>query len=59
MLFSIRNVLMMQVRRGLGLVLEAPQLLGIQRGGKRQHFQSNAPAKRDLFRFVHDAHAHR
>lgn len=29
----------------------------VERGGERQHFEGDAPAERDLLRFVYDAHA--
>jgi hypothetical protein len=35
------DVLVLQLRRGLRLVLEALQLLGIQRRGEREHFQGD------------------
>jgi hypothetical protein len=51
------DVGVLQVRRRLGLVLEALQLAGVEGGGERQHLQGHAPAQEDLHRLVHHAHA--
>ena len=45
-----------ELRRRLGLVLEAGQLPLIQHGGKGQHFERDPTAKRNLFGFIDHAH---
>jgi hypothetical protein len=47
----------LQAGGGLGLVLEALQLPGVERRGERQHLQGDAAAQRQLLRLVDDAHA--
>ena len=51
------DILVVQVGRRLGLVLEALQLLGVQGGRERQHLEGDAAVERDLLRFIDDAHA--
>ncbi len=51
------DVLVVEQGGCLRLFLEALQLLGVQRGGERQHFERHAPPQRDLLRFVDHAHA--
>src|SRR5207302_10180813 len=51
------DVRVMQMGGGPGLVLEALQLPRIERQGKRQHLQGDAPAEGQLFSLVDDAHA--
>ena len=51
------DVRVVQLRRRLGLVLEALQLPGVQRRRERQHLEGDAPAQRQLHRLVDDAHA--
>src|SRR5207248_6225045 len=41
----------------LRLVLEALELLRVQRRRERQHFEGDAPAERQLLGLVNDAHA--
>ena len=51
------DVGVVQLGGGLGLVLEALQVLGVQRRGERQHLQRDAPAQGQLHGLVDDAHA--
>ena len=51
------DVRMLQASSGQGFVLEALQLLGIQRCSEGQDFQGHAAAQGDLLRFIDDAHA--
>ena len=51
------NVLVVELRRCLGFVLEPLKLLGVEGGGERQHLQSHTPVQRDLVRLVNDPHA--
>jgi hypothetical protein len=51
------DVRVVQVGRGLGLVLEALQAPVVQSRRERQHFQRHLPLEGDLLRFVNDAHA--
>ena len=47
----------MQLRGGLGLDLEPPELVRVERRGERQHLQGHAAVERELDRFVNDPHA--
>ena len=51
------DVRVMQVGRRLRFLLEARQLLGIEGGGEGEHLEGDAPAQRNLLRFVDNAHA--
>ena len=51
------DVRVVQLRRGLGLVLEPLQLARVERGREGQHLQGHAAAQRDLLGLVDDAHA--
>ncbi len=51
------DVRVVQLGGGLGLVLEALQVLGVESGRERQHFQGDAPIQRQLDRLVNDPHA--
>jgi hypothetical protein len=51
------EVLVVQARDRLGLVLEALQVLGIQGRRERQHLEGHAPAQRELFGLVDHSHA--
>ena len=51
------DVLVPQMRRGEGLVLEALQLARVEGRGERQHLQRHAPPQRDLLGLVDHAHA--
>ena len=51
------DIRMMQMRRGLRLVFEALQLLGIERRGQRQDLQGDTPAQGQLLGLVDDTHA--
>ena len=51
------DVRVVQLRRRLGLVIEAGHLLAVQDRGKGQHFQRHAAVQRYLPGFVDDAHA--
>ena len=51
------DVRMLHLGRGLGLVLEAADLLRVVPGGERQDLQRDAPPQRNLLRLVDDAHA--
>ena len=48
---------MVQVGGRLRFVLEALELLRVQRRGEGQHLQGHPPAQRELHRLVDDAHA--
>jgi hypothetical protein len=48
---------MLEARRRAGFVLDALQLARVHSRGKGQHFERDAPAKGDSFRFEDDAHA--
>ena len=48
---------MFECGRGPGFVLEPHQLLLVEHGREREHFQGHAAAERNLFGLVHDAHA--
>src|SRR5260370_26180290 len=50
-------VRVMQVRRRLRFVLEALELLGVQRRGERQDFQRYRPAQGELESLIDHAHA--
>ena len=47
----------LQLRGGLGLVLEAGDLPAVEDGGEGQDLQGDAAAERNLLRLVDDAHA--
>ena len=51
------DVLMLQQRRGVGLILKSRQLTRVQHGGKGQYLQGDASTERLLFGFVDHAHA--
>src|SRR5262249_11184848 len=51
------DVRMMQLGRGLRLVLEALQMLGIHCRSERQDLEGNAAPQRKLFGFIDDSHA--
>src|SRR5207302_755947 len=51
------DVRVMELCGGLGLVVEALKMLGIEGGRERQDFQRDAPAERKLHRLIDDAHA--
>ncbi len=51
------NVRVMQLGGGLGLIAEALQVFGVERGGERQHLERDAPSQRELHGLVDDAHA--
>src|SRR5262249_41040970 len=51
------DVLMVQLCRRSRLILETLELAGIEGQGKGKDFQRDAPAQRELFRLVYDAHA--
>jgi hypothetical protein len=48
---------MVQRGGGAGFVFETGQLLAVEHRGERQNLERDAPAERDLLRFVNDAHA--
>jgi hypothetical protein len=48
---------MTQAGGSLGLILEPPQLLGVESRREWEHLERHAPPKRQLLGFVHDAHA--
>jgi hypothetical protein len=52
-----RDVAMVKLSSGLDLVLEAPAGLLIQISGMGQNLERDAPAQRELHRFVDNAHA--
>lgn len=45
------------MRGGLGFILKTLELFRIQRRGEGKHFQSHAPAQRNLLGCIDDAHA--
>ena len=51
------DVRVMELRRGLGLLPESLQMLGVERGRKRQDLQGHAASQRQLDGLVDDAHA--
>src|SRR5438132_5698656 len=51
------NMGMVQLRGRTRLVLEALQLAGVEGRRKRQHFQRDTAAKRQLYCFIDDTHS--
>jgi hypothetical protein len=51
------DVGVMQLGRGLGLGLEPPQPVGVERRGERQHLQRHLTVERDLLGLVDDSHS--
>ena len=51
------DVFVVQEGGGLGLDPKALAVARVERCGRRQHFESDAAAKRNLFRLVDDTHA--
>ena len=50
------DVGVVQLRGGLGLYLEPPQLMGVERRGEGQHLQRHPAAERDLLGLEDDPH---
>jgi hypothetical protein len=51
------DVRVVQRSRRLRLILEALELLGVERGGEREDLQRHPPAQRQLLGLIDDAHA--